>query len=108
MPSGERRYRLLAQMLASLVAGLAGDPALTAERAGREWGGYLTEPPPPYQQPSAGDALAELMRLLASIGFAPQVQPGKPRTRRNCCCASARSVRWPGSIRRSSARCTSA
>jgi predicted ArsR family transcriptional regulator len=76
-PAGERRYRLLAEMLASLVAGLAGDPALTAEQAGREWGGYLTEQPPPYRQPSAGSALTELTELLASIGFDPQVQPGE-------------------------------
>jgi predicted ArsR family transcriptional regulator len=76
-PAGERRYRLLAEMLASLVAGLTDDPALTAEKAGREWGGYLTEQPPPYRQPSAGSALTELTGLLASIGFDPQVQPGK-------------------------------
>jgi hypothetical protein len=62
-------------MLASLVAGLVDDPAATAERAGREWGGYLTKPPLPYQRPSAGEALTRLTGLLASLGFDPEVQP---------------------------------
>jgi predicted ArsR family transcriptional regulator len=74
--SGQRRYRLLAEMLASLVAGLVDDPAVTAERAGREWGGYLTDPPAPYHRPSVADAMAELTELLASMGFDPEVQPG--------------------------------
>ncbi len=76
-PAGERRYRLLAEMLASVVAGLVDDPAATAERAGREWGGYLTEQPPPYQRPSGDDSLAKLTELLASIGFDPQAKAGE-------------------------------
>src|SRR5215468_4440510 len=51
-PAGERRYRLLAEMLASLIAGVLPDPAATAEQAGREWGRYLAEQPPPYQPPT--------------------------------------------------------
>jgi len=46
-PTGERRYRLLAEMLASMIAGLLPDPAASAEQAGREWGGYLAEQPLP-------------------------------------------------------------
>jgi predicted ArsR family transcriptional regulator len=76
-PAGGRRYQLLAQMLASLVAGLVDDPAATAERTGREWGGYLTEAPPPYQRPSAHEALTELARQLTGIGFAPQVDAAR-------------------------------
>jgi predicted ArsR family transcriptional regulator len=72
--SGERRFRLLAEMLASLVKGLVDDPGHTAERAGREWGGFLTEPPPPYQRPSVAAALSELTELLASMGFEPRVE----------------------------------
>jgi predicted ArsR family transcriptional regulator len=53
-PTGERRYRLLAEMLASMIAGLLPHPATTAEQAGREWGGYLTA-------------------LLADMGFDPEV-----------------------------------
>jgi predicted ArsR family transcriptional regulator len=75
--SGRRRYRLLAEMLTSLVAGLVDEPAVTAERAGREWGGYLTDPPPPYQRPAVADAMARLTELLASMGFDPEDQPGE-------------------------------
>jgi len=83
-PSGERRYRLLAEMLASLVAGLVDNPAATAERAGREWGGFLAGPPPPYQRPSATEALAGLTGLLAGIGFDPQATTGKEVLLRAC------------------------
>ena len=76
-PPGERRYRLLAEMMTSLVAGLVDNPAATAERAGREWGGYLTEPPLPCRRPSAAEALTRLTGLLADLGFDPGVQPGE-------------------------------
>ena len=72
---GERRYRLLAEMMTSLVAGLVDNPAATAERAGREWGGYLTEPPLPYRRPSAAEALSRLTGLLADLGFDPEAEP---------------------------------
>jgi predicted ArsR family transcriptional regulator len=72
---GERRYRLLAEMMTSLVAALADNPAATAERAGREWGGYLTEPPLPYRRPSAAEALSMLTGLLADLGFDPEAEP---------------------------------
>jgi predicted ArsR family transcriptional regulator len=74
---GERRYRLLAEMMTSLVASLADNPAAAAERAGREWGGYLAEPPLPYRRPSAAEALTRLTGLLADLGFDPEVQPGE-------------------------------
>jgi predicted ArsR family transcriptional regulator len=72
-PTGERRYRLLAEMLASMIAGLLPHPATTAEQAGREWGGYLTEQPPPYRPPTAARALDDLTALLADMGFDPEV-----------------------------------
>src|SRR6516162_6644294 len=72
-PAGERRYRLLAEMLASMIAGLLPDPAATAEQAGREWGGYLTEQPPPYRPPTAARALGDLTALLDDMGFDPEV-----------------------------------
>jgi len=72
-PAGERRYRLLAEMLASMITGLLPNPATTAEQAGREWGGYLTEQPPPYRPPTAARALDDLTALLADMGFDPEV-----------------------------------
>ena len=72
-PAGERRYRLLAEMLASMIAGLLPDSAATAEQAGREWGGYLAEQPPPYRPPAAARALGDLTALLDDMGFDPEV-----------------------------------
>jgi predicted ArsR family transcriptional regulator len=71
-PAGRRRYRLLAEMLTSLIAGMLPKPGEAAGEAGREWGRYLTEPPPPYQRLDAGEAVERLTATLAEIGFAPE------------------------------------
>jgi predicted ArsR family transcriptional regulator len=66
-------------MLASMIAGVLPDPAATAEQAGREWGSYLAEQPPPYQPPTAARALGDLTALLDDMGFDPEVAtPGTP------------------------------
>jgi predicted ArsR family transcriptional regulator len=80
-PAGGRRYRLLAEMLASLITGMMPDPASAAVRAGREWGAYLTEQPPPYQRPSAGEAIERLTAIMEKLGFAPQVEADGARYR---------------------------
>jgi predicted ArsR family transcriptional regulator len=74
-PAGPRRYRLLAEMLTSLIAGLMAEPGEAAAAAGREWGAYLTEPPPPFQRLGAIESLARLTAILAELGFAPQPAP---------------------------------
>ena len=71
-PMGRRRYRLLAEMLTSLIAGMLPKPGEAAGEAGREWGRYLTEPPPPYQRLDAGEAVERLTATMAEIGFAPE------------------------------------
>ena len=71
-PAGRRRYRLLAEMLTSLIAGMLPKPGEAAGEAGREWGRYLTEPPPPYQRLDAGKAVGRLTATMAEIGFAPE------------------------------------
>ena len=71
-PTGQRRYRLLAEMLTSLIAGTLPKPGEAAREAGREWGRYLTELPPPYQRLDAGEAVKRLTATLAEIGFAPE------------------------------------
>jgi predicted ArsR family transcriptional regulator len=71
-PAGRRRYRLLAEMLTSLIAGMLPKPGEAAGEAGREWGRYLTEPPPPYQRLDAGEAVERLTATMAEIGFAPE------------------------------------
>ena len=69
---GRRRYRLLAEMLTSLISGMLPKPGEAAGEAGREWGRYLTEPPPPYQRLDAGEAIERLTATMAEIGFAPE------------------------------------
>jgi predicted ArsR family transcriptional regulator len=71
-PAGRRRYRLLAEMLTSLIAGTMPQPGSAAEDAGREWGAYLTEQPPPYQKLTAEEAIAKLTAIMEELGFAPQ------------------------------------
>ena len=71
-PMGRRHYRLLAEMLTSLIAGMLPKPGEAAGEAGREWGRYLTEPPPPYQRLDAGKAVGRLTATMAEIGFAPE------------------------------------
>ena len=71
-PAGRRRYRLLAEMLTSLIAGTMPEPGQAAEEAGREWGAYLTQPPPPFERLTADEALARLAAIMTDFGFAPQ------------------------------------
>ena len=47
-------------------------PGSAAEDAGREWGAYLTDQPPPYKKLTAEEAIAKLTVSMAELGFAPQ------------------------------------
>jgi predicted ArsR family transcriptional regulator len=73
-PRGRRRYRLLAEMLTSLIAATMPEPGKAAEEAGREWGAYLTEQPPPYQRLTAEQAVAKLIAIMEELGFSPQAE----------------------------------
>ncbi|MQY33973.1 hypothetical protein SRB17_19390 [Streptomyces sp. RB17] len=84
--AGTRDYRLLARMLLSRWA--SADPATVREEAmqtGRAWGGHLVQPPPPFEEPTAGRSVAVLLALLGELGFAPQAEgadePGGPPPR---------------------------
>jgi predicted ArsR family transcriptional regulator len=70
-PGGRRQYRLLSVMLASLIEGTMPEPAAAAEAAGREWGAYLAEQPPPFQRPSAAEGIAKLTGIMRRLGFEP-------------------------------------
>lgn len=69
---GRREYRLLAEMLASLVAGVLPEPGEAAAEAGREWGRYITERPAPFQRMDACGAVEGLAATLQELGFAPE------------------------------------
>lgn len=73
--TGQRHYRLLAEMLTSLIMGVVAEPEDAAAQAGREWGRYLTEQPAPYQRPDPATAIAALMATLEQIGFSPEAAP---------------------------------
>ncbi len=69
---GARGYRLLAQILRRRLAA-EGPPAReSAARAGREWGRYLVDRPPPFQRLSAAEATDRLTALLDDLDFAPR------------------------------------
>ncbi|MBO0872457.1 MAG: helix-turn-helix domain-containing protein [Pseudonocardia sp.] len=71
VPGGQRSYRLLAEMLTSLVADTLPEPGPAAETAGEAWGRYLAERPAPSQQVDAVEGMRRLSRVLADAGFAP-------------------------------------
>lgn len=86
-PAGRRRYRFLAEMLTSMVAGVVPQAGQAATEAGREWGRYLTEQVPPYQSVDAGEAVERLTGALREIGFAPETvaEAGGYRSRLHQC-----------------------
>lgn len=86
--AGTRSYRLLAEMLAGLVAHAVPDPAEAARDAGRVWGRYLTEAPPPFHRTEADDAARRLAKVMSDVGFvadvAPPTAPGPHVRLRHC------------------------
>ena len=84
-PAGRRRYRLLAEMLTGLIAGTMPEPGKAAEAAGREWGAYLTEQPPPYRKLTAADAIGTLSAVMEELGFPPQEEAGDGPGRYRLC-----------------------
>lgn len=66
-------YRLLAQILASHLAGSVGDPAAAAEELGRSWGSYLIERPAPFERVSRQEAMERILGLFAELGFRPEL-----------------------------------
>lgn len=71
VPAGQRSYRLLAEMLTSLVADTLPEPGKAAETAGEAWGRYLAERPAPSQRVDAEEGVRRLSTVLADAGFAP-------------------------------------
>jgi len=83
-PGGPRDYRLLAEILAS---DLAGDPAAhdRALAAGREWGRQLKPPPPSTAgPPDAEESIEHLVGLLDDLGFAPERRGDEQVGLRHC------------------------
>jgi predicted ArsR family transcriptional regulator len=67
-------YRLLAEILASYLAGAGHDSADQAEAAGQAWGRYLVDRQPPVATTSADDEIEAVVRLLDEFGFDPSLE----------------------------------
>lgn len=74
--TGPRRYRLLAEILAGVARGMLPDPRKAAVEAGRQWGAYLTDRPPPFHRTGATEATGRLVDTLAELGFEPEAEQG--------------------------------
>ncbi len=70
-------YRLLAQILASNLAGTERDPSAPAEEAGRAWGAHLVRKPPPFTSISKQETIDEVVRLHEEYGFRPELRRAK-------------------------------
>jgi predicted ArsR family transcriptional regulator len=68
-------YRLLAQILASSLAGSERNPSARAEEAGRAWGAHLIRKPP--TSISKQETIDEVIRLHEQAGFRPELRQAK-------------------------------
>lgn len=68
-----RSYRLLAEILTTLLGDALPDPARSATEAGRVWGRYLTPAVQPFHHPGETESLDTLVESLDRLGFDSQV-----------------------------------
>jgi predicted ArsR family transcriptional regulator len=74
---GGRRYRLLAEILTTLVARFGGEATEQLVEIGEAWGHHLVESPPPASTLSDSEAVERLIALLADVGFRPELERGR-------------------------------
>ena len=74
-----RRYRLLAEILTTLVAQYGGEAHERLEEIGEAWGRHLVDSPPPSVELSDAEAVDRLLGLLVEIGFRPELEAGRRR-----------------------------
>jgi predicted ArsR family transcriptional regulator len=80
-PTGRRSYRLLSEILTTLLSSQLAQPEKAAVTAGTAWGRYLAEKPEPFQRIDAADATRRLVSVLDDIGFAPEAATSGGRRR---------------------------
>ncbi len=72
--AGEPGYQLLAQILASHLAGTDPEPAAAAREAGRAWGRFLLPPAQPFAPTTIEASTERVAELLDTLGFVPEVR----------------------------------
>ncbi|MFI1162806.1 helix-turn-helix transcriptional regulator [Streptomyces sp. NPDC020801] len=73
---GLRSYRILAEMLTGLVIGRLPQPEQAAIETGETWGRYLADRPAPLEHIDAAEGVRRVVKVLESVGFAPQAPVG--------------------------------
>lgn len=71
-------YRFLARMLTGQAAQESAHPARASERTGSAWGRWLVDEPAPGTTVTPSAAIDQIVELLATIGFAPEVDDADP------------------------------
>jgi predicted ArsR family transcriptional regulator len=77
-PTEDPGYRFLAAVLASYLGASTKDAASEAEQAGRAWGGFAIDTPPPFTELTPDAALERLVLMLDELGFAPALDDADP------------------------------
>lgn len=71
---GPRSYRLLAEILTTVLSEAVPEPESVARSAGRMWGSYLAERPKPFERTESSVALDKVAAMMAEMGFDPDVE----------------------------------
>jgi predicted ArsR family transcriptional regulator len=69
---GIEGYRFLAEVLAGYMKAHLEDASAAAEQAGKAWGRYMVDRPEPFARPDSTEVVAQIVTLLAELGFAPE------------------------------------
>jgi predicted ArsR family transcriptional regulator len=77
---GPTNYRLLAAILANHLAASSADPTREAIKMGRAWAPSLVERPVRHGTATRAGALAQLVSVLADLGFQPEAVRGPTAT----------------------------
>jgi predicted ArsR family transcriptional regulator len=70
---GERRYRMLAEILLCGFTGSASSRAAAAADAGRAWGEHVIPRAVPFHQVGRAEAVTRVLGLLDDLAFAPEI-----------------------------------